>query len=76
MNNKQLYNNYATSWTSNLQDGANEWLYGIIELHDKIVFYLLIIFTIVLWIFSNIIIKMSNSKYHLPNVAHNNIYGQ
>lgn len=74
MNNKQqLYNNYATSWTSNLQDGGNEWLYGIIELHDKIVFYLLIIFTIVLWIFSNIIIKMSNKKYHLPNVAHNNM---
>ena len=67
------YNNYATSWSSNLQDGANEWIYGIIELHDKIVFYLIIIFVVVFYIFSRIILDMNKKKNHLPNLSHNNI---
>lgn len=68
-----IYNNYGISWTSSFQDGANEWIYGIIELHDKIIFYLLIVFTVVLWILGRIVIKMNTSRYHLPNLSHNNI---
>ena len=33
---KFIYADYAINWTFGFQDPASEWMYGIIELHDKI----------------------------------------
>ena len=34
---------FAERWSTGFQDPASEWMYGIIELHDNIIFYLIIV---------------------------------
>ena len=46
-----IFADYANKWSIGFQDPASEWMYGIIELHDSIVFYLIIIFSVVMWVF-------------------------
>jgi cytochrome c oxidase subunit 2 len=45
-----IYNDYAERWAMNFQDPASSWMYAIIDLHDRIIFYLIIILVIVSWL--------------------------
>jgi len=38
-----IWADYAEAWATGFQDPASDWKYAIIDLHDRIVFYLLII---------------------------------
>jgi Cytochrome C oxidase subunit II, transmembrane domain len=40
---------YPVSWGSGFQDPASDWLICLIDLHDQIVFYLIIIASLVIW---------------------------
>ena len=66
---KYIYNDYALNWSFNFQDPANEFMYGIIELHDKIVFYLILILIYVFWfLFSSL-----SQKDHLKFLQHGSL---
>ena len=63
---KYINNDFALNWSLNFQDPANEFMYGIIELHDKIVFYLILILIYVFWfLFSSL-----TQKDHLKFLQH------
>jgi len=46
----RLHADYAERWATSLQDPASGWMYAIVDLHDRLLFYLLIILTVVTWI--------------------------
>src|ERR1700751_2275033 len=64
------FNDVAEPWQLGFQDGASPSQEGIFELHNTIIFYLIIILIVVSWLFiSNIINYNHNSnkivyKYH------------
>lgn len=58
-----------TNFSYGFQDPATQWMLGIIDLHDSIVFYLIIILTVVLWL----LISALNSVDHLSNLYHGNL---
>jgi cytochrome c oxidase subunit 2 len=60
---KYIYNDYALNWFFYFQDPANELMYGIIELHDQIVFYLILILTYVFWFLISSLISKDHLKY-------------
>jgi cytochrome c oxidase subunit 2 len=64
-----LYADSPINYSYGFQDPASQWMLGIISLHDFIIFYLIIIATVVLWI--NISIFF-NADY-LGQLAHGNL---
>jgi heme/copper-type cytochrome/quinol oxidase subunit 2 len=49
--------------TFGFQDPASEWMYGIIELHDKIIFYLILILITVFWFFFSSLTQKDHLRY-------------
>lgn len=68
MINNTIQNDAPTPWGLYFQDGASPVLEGIVELHDQILFYLLIILVGVTWILLSTVFRFKNSeivhKYH------------
>ena len=64
-----IYADFAERWSLGFQDPASEWMYGIIELHDSIIFYLIIVLIVVLWFF----ISGFLGKDHLKFLHHGNL---
>jgi len=52
----------AEPWQFAFQDGASPSFEGIVDLHDQIMFYLIIIVTLVSWMLGAIIIKFNTAK--------------
>jgi cytochrome c oxidase subunit 2 len=67
--NKMIYSDYGLNWSYGFQDPANELMYSLIELHDNIIFYLIIIATVVFWVF----ISSLTQKDHLKFLQHGDI---
>lgn len=71
------YSDYAMGWSGGFADPASDWLLAIIDLHDQIIFYLLIILAVVVWfLVSTLAIAMSqsgNATGHYSHLAHGNI---
>lgn len=44
-----IFCDYAERWAIGFQDPASSWHYAIIDLHDRILFYLIIILAVVSW---------------------------
>lgn len=66
-----ISNDVASPWQLGFQDGASPSFEGIIELHDEIFFYLVIISFGVLWIMTSIIINFTSSKTNIIHKYHN-----
>jgi cytochrome c oxidase subunit 2 len=64
-----LFSDSPINFSYGFQDPASKWMLGIIDLHDNIVFYLIIILSVVLWFF----ISSMYNKDHLSNLAHGNL---
>ena len=60
---------YGANYALGFQDPASNWMIGIIELHDNIMYYLIIIFQIVTWI----LITTLFNKNHLKYLSHGNL---
>lgn len=60
---KLIFADFAVNWTFGFQDPASEWMYGIIELHDKIIFYLIIILITVFWFFFSSLTQKDHLRY-------------
>lgn len=65
-----IYSDTPLNYSFGFQDPASKWMLGIIELHDNIVFYLIIVLSVVLWFF---ISSMRSGQDHLSNLAHGNL---
>lgn len=63
-----IYADSPTNFSLGFQDPASQWMLGIISLHDFIVFYLVIIFTVVIWINVSLLFN----KDYLGSLAHGN----
>jgi cytochrome c oxidase subunit 2 len=66
---KIIYNDYSINWQLSFQDPASEWMYGIIELHDNIIFYLIMLAVLVSWFF----ISSLYNKDHLRYLQHGDL---
>jgi cytochrome c oxidase subunit 2 len=60
-----IFNDAPQPWQINFQDGATPIMEGIIEFHDQILFYLIIILVFVSWILSSTFLTFSNNKNKL-----------
>ena len=63
---------YSQKGQLGFQDPASDWMYAIIDLHDRIIFYQIIIQSVVLWIQISAIIN----KDYLAYQDHNNMIEQ
>jgi len=57
-----ILNDAPRPWQIGFQDGATPIMEGITELHDQILFYLIIILIFISWILSSILYQYSSSK--------------
>src|SRR6478736_497663 len=64
-----IYGDAPINFSKNFQDPASDWLLAIINLHDNIIFYLIIILTVVLWFLISALINPD----HLSNLHHGNL---
>lgn len=64
----RIYADYAESWAYGFQDPACDWMYAIIDLHDRIIFYLLIILAVVVWFLISSFINTD----HMAHLHHGN----
>ena len=62
------YLDYPINWGYNFQDAGSNELLALIELHDTIIFYLVILLFVVLWF----LVSALSNRNHLPNLAHGN----
>lgn len=60
-----IFNDAPEIWQTGFQDSATPGFSGIIELHDTIFFYLIIISVGVFWVFGNVMYNFSSSKTSL-----------
>lgn len=44
-----LWADFPENWSWGFQDPASPWMYAIIDLHDRIMFYLIILLIVVVW---------------------------
>jgi len=64
-----LYLDYPQAWAWTFQDPATPTMFGLIDLHDRIIFYLIIILLVVSWF----MISAFFSKDHMVYEAHGNL---
>jgi len=64
----RIYADYAEEWAVGFQDPASDWMYAIIDLHDRIIFYLIIVLAVVAWF---LISSMLNTD-HMAHLHHGN----
>lgn len=77
----QLFNyvssDYAIGWAAGFADPASDWLLAIIDLHDQIIFYLLIILAAVVWFLVSTLVMAKNhagqATGHFSHLAHGNL---
>jgi hypothetical protein len=60
---------YAEKWATNFQDPASDWMFAIIDLHDRIIFYLVILLVVVVWF----LVSGLYNKDHMANLHHGNL---
>src|SRR5271169_5816552 len=64
-------NDVAEPWQLGFQDGASPSEDGIFELHDTIIFYLIIILIVVSWLFISTILNYNSSSNKIIYKYHN-----
>jgi len=67
-----IYADYGQNGALGFQDPASNWMIGIIDLHDNIMFYLIIIFLLVTWMFISILIAPKGTN-HYKYLSHGNL---
>ena len=63
---------YPIEGQQGFQDPASDWMYAIIDLHDRIIFYQIIIQAVVQWMQTSAI----RNKDHIIHLDHNNMIEQ
>lgn len=71
INNNTIQNDAPTPWGISFQDGASPVYDGIVELHNQIFFYLLIILVGVSWILLSTILRFRDKESRIVHKYHN-----
>ena len=66
-----VWNDAPEPWQWTFQDGASPSYEGIVELHDQIMFYLVVILFGVSWALTSIIVNFSSNKNKIAYKYHN-----
>jgi cytochrome c oxidase subunit 2 len=66
-----IFNDAPTPWALGFQDGASQTFEGIVELHNEIFFYIIIILVGVFWLLSSVIINFNTVTNKIVNKYHN-----
>lgn len=64
-----IYSDSTQPYACGFQDPASNWMIGIIDLHDSIIFYLIILAVLVTWMF----IGALTNPDHLRYLSHGNL---
>lgn len=56
-----IYNDHPEPWQYGFQDGSTSSFYGIIDLHDNIMFYLIIILVSVTWVQASVMLDSAGN---------------
>lgn len=59
-----IFNDAPEPWQIGFQDEASPIMEGIVELHDSILFYLIVILVLISWMLSSIMYKNSSKRSH------------
>lgn len=71
--NSIISNDVLTLWGIYLQDSASNVAEGILEVHDTIMFYVIIIFCLVTYLLISIIISFKNNKFSYKYLVHGSL---
>ncbi|ESN90189.1 hypothetical protein HELRODRAFT_92865, partial [Helobdella robusta] len=66
-----VWNDAPEPWQLSFQDGASPSFEGIVELHDQIMFYLVIILFGVSWMLSSVIFNFGSNQNKIVYKYHN-----
>ena len=66
-----VWNDAPEPWQWTFQDGASPSFEGIVELHDQIMFYLVVILFGVAWMLTSIIVNFGSNKNQIVYKYHN-----
>src|SRR6202048_5408140 len=66
-----VWNDAPEPWQLGFQDGASPSYEGIVELHDQIMFYLVIILLGVSWVLSSVILNFNSNSNKIVHKYHN-----
>jgi cytochrome c oxidase subunit 2 len=66
-----VWNDAPEPWQLSFQDGASPSYEGIVELHDQIMFYLVIILLGVSWVLSSVILNFNSNNNKIVHKYHN-----
>lgn len=64
----KLFCDYPEAYALGFQDPASNWMYALITLHDRIIFFLIIILVVVCWF----LVSAQTNKDYLGNLHHGN----
>jgi hypothetical protein len=64
LNNSILWADFAEKWAIGFQDPASPWMYAIIDLHDRIMFYLIILLIVVVWFLVSATLNTNPMNFH------------
>ena len=57
-----VWNDAPEPWQLAFQDGASPSFEGIVELHDQIMFYLVVILVAVTWVLCSVMVNFSSNN--------------
>jgi cytochrome c oxidase subunit 2 len=66
-----VWNDAPEPWQLSFQDGASPSYEGIVELHDQIMFYLVIILLGVSWVLSSVVLNFNSNNNKIVHKYHN-----
>jgi cytochrome c oxidase subunit 2 len=64
-----IYCDYPLNYATGFQDPASNWMYAIVDLHDRIIFFLLVLLVLVSWF----LVSSLTNRDHLTYLAHGNL---
>lgn len=66
-----IHNDTSYPWQIGFQDGATPSFEGIVELHDSIFFYLIVISILVFWMLGSVLIHFNSNRALIVHKYHN-----
>ena len=66
-----IQNDAAYPWQIGFQDGSTPSFEGIVELHDSIFFYLIVISFLVFWMMGSVLVNFNSNKAQIVHKYHN-----
>ena len=66
-----IHNDASYPWQIGFQDGSTPSFEGIVELHDSIFFYLIVISFLVFWMLGSVLIYFNSDRTKIVHKYHN-----